>query len=193
VKRRSYKNAVDELLLPLGFKPSNPRSWVREQTGLVDNVDMQIEPSLGTTFNIAFNDRNTWALLKEASPGMTGPSFANRRLWFLTGDPYAKWWKKGDTKGPDEVVWALKEYGLPLLDKLHDLDFQLTQCGRLFEDKPRHTWTQIWMAMTLYRLGRYDDAKRVINDPSKPLNEGWRRNLENIRSWIGAKVTETRG
>jgi hypothetical protein len=188
VKRPSYQGALDELLIPLGFERPKARNWVRKEGGLIDHVDIQTSSHGGTTANLHFNDENTWALLTEAVPTMTGPYFMNTRLWSLTGDPYVKWWQKGDPNGPTDVVWALRQYGLPLFDQLRSLEFQTTRCGPLFTDERRHAWSQIWLAMTLYRMGDHANARRVISEPTKSPGEHWAAQVAGIRRWVEAKT-----
>lgn len=189
---KSYSKALDNLLLPLGFERKGPREWLRLTEGLYDLVLLEVVQDLGTTVSVHFKDDNTQALLKDADPDVKGPAIAHTRVGFLMGDKKRdRWWTRElHPKGPDELAAAVKDYGLPFLENLHSLEAQAVWCGPLHTNTWRPTVEQMWLAVTLYRMGRYDDARRVINDDSRPVNDHWRRSLERVRRWIEEKTAE---
>jgi hypothetical protein len=185
MKPRSYVGAIDAVLNPEGFGRDG-RLWSRERDGILDQIDMQVSQFAGTTANVSMIDLKTRTTLLEATAPDPATSFGvvNVRIGELM-DGSDRWWRK-DPTGPAQLAQAIKTYALPFLDQLRPLERQALYYGRAGAKPWKHIPSQLYLAMTLYRMGDWAEARQALENPhvsTRHFPEGMAR-VEELKRWL---------
>jgi hypothetical protein len=188
--RQTYAGAVDGVLKPMGFTRKG-KEWSRQLGIVVEYVDLQVSSIAGTTANLWSYDTATSDLLKKAIPwkpevGMVLSAWRIGEL--MTGHDH--WWKN-DPNGPTELAQALRVHAPPFFEARRSLEAQAMGFGRA-ADKWRKgdTNRRIYLALTLYRMGEFDEACQVLRDPPKTTPASWLAEIDSVRKWLGCPASE---
>lgn len=196
----TYVKAIGVALEPVGFElragMSRNREWVRFRDGFEDCVDLQFSSIGGTTCNINTRDLATVDILEKAAPQEDpGWHYAEyTRLGELV-DGNDRWWRN-DPNGPAEMVGLIKSHGLPYFESLRSLEAQAKQFGVDGDKHWRHVPSLLRLAVTLWRMGRGDEACVLLSNPpngpiSKPL-PNWLARAEALKAWLGCEGARIR-
>ena len=198
--RLTYVKALSQALEPLGFEykvsKSRDKEWFRLLDGFEDCVLLQISSIGGTTCNLSTRDMTTVAFLERAAPpdnpGWRYAEFV--RLGELV-DGNDRWWRN-DPNGPAEMVALIKSHGLPYFESLRSLEAQAKQFGVDGDKHWRHVPSLLRLAVTLWRMGRGDEACVLLSNPpngpiSKPL-PNWLARAEALKAWLGCEGARIR-
>jgi hypothetical protein len=191
MSRKSYVAALDEVLKPMGFSREG-KEWSRNVGTVVEHVDLQVSSIAGTTANLWSYDAATNDLLKEAIPWKpeVGMVLSVWRIGTLMNG-HDRWWKN-DPNGPTELAEAIRVHAPPFFEARRSLEAQAMEFGRA-ADKWRKSDAdrRIYLALTLYRMGEFDEACQALRDPPKTTPASWLAEIESIRKWLGCPVGHT--
>ncbi len=164
MKPRSYTKALDQLLLPMGFKRQK-REWVRVRDDMQERLDLQKSSIDGSvTVNLWAKDLRTEEMLKAIPcEPMLGIVQIGQRIGALI-DGRDRWWNK-DSSGSSELADAVRTYGVPWFDRVRSLDDQAAKWYGRGTDRPWRLANLAALAVTLYRLGEIDEALALFDAP----------------------------
>jgi hypothetical protein len=166
--RRSYPQALDAVLRPLGFTRHGD-DWIRVRGDIEDCVNRQSRWIGGVTVNLFQKDLETEKLYREIM-GPDEPLLfcgSQARIGTLVYG-YDRWWTTDDPNGPDEVARLVVEHGMAWFDRVRTLEDQAVSWyhrDALLSSERSYGKYNILLAITLYRMGRYDEACRVVRHP----------------------------
>lgn len=185
---RSYKARLDDLLTPLSFVRDG-QDWTRVRDGMKETVNLQVSNIAGSTINLLLVDLESARLAHEITSA-SGEFYMerNERIGHLI-DGYDHWWRR-DPNGPAELTEAVRVYGLPFFDQARSLEDQAERWfGR--RSKPRwHERSMIALAITLYRMGEYDEALAALDiPPPKSATPAWIARVDLVRAWLTSHPT----
>jgi hypothetical protein len=183
--RRSYVAAVDSVLKPMGFTREG-KEWSRRVGTMFEHVDLQVSSIAGTTANLWSYDTATSELLKKAIPWKTdvGMVLSAWRIGDLMNGR-DRWWKN-DPNGPAELAEALKTHVPPFFEARRSLEDQARFFGRAEPRwKPGSTADRIYLALTLYRMGEFEEACAALQNPPRTAPASWLAQAESVRTWLG--------
>lgn len=165
MSRMSYRRALDQALLPLGFAREG-RGWVRIRGDIWDCADLQkswIDGSV--TANLYAKDLATERILNSIPCDfLLGAILPGQRIGDLI-DGRDRWWKN-DPNGPAELAEAVRTHGLRWFDRIQSLEDQAEQW--YFRSATARPWGMpnlAALAVTLYRLGALDEALALFEAP----------------------------
>jgi hypothetical protein len=190
--RLSYAKALDVALRPLGFV-RNGDDWVRIRGDMWECVNRQSSWRGGVTVNLDMKDLETEKLFLEilGPHGVAAMAPIDTRIGTLI-DGYARWWKSDEPDGPQSLVTAVLEHGLPWFDRVRSLEQQAENWyGRkgALTDRGYHGYSLIGLALTLYRLGETEEACRVLAKPVPRTAIPWSVEMvATVREWLGCNV-----
>lgn len=120
MKAQYIIDEVSELLKPLGFNRQRA-TWNRRSGGtIVEVLNVQTDKSFGgVTVNVGLTDIVVGGLVwsKPPSKFVAEPTcFVRARLGALV-DGRDKWWELADPAAPAAMVAAIREVGLPFLER----------------------------------------------------------------------------
>lgn len=187
MSRRSYKQAFDEILTPHGFT-GDGRQWVRVRGDMWECVELQVSQFAGTTCNLLMKDLETERILHQ---------IPSKEILFLGPIPvrigdlidgYDHWWRR-DPSGPTELSDTVRTLGLPWFDRVRTLEEQVTNWFGGRELTRWHATTMIGRAITLYRMGKIDEARAALSLPA-PRTESsvWIARVEAVRTWLESQA-----
>lgn len=163
MSRSSYAKALDKLLTPHGFRREGSE-WIRTRGDMWECVDLQVSSVAGVTSNVAKKDLQTERILQNISCEKPfAPGQIVVRLGHLI-DGYDRWWKNS-SDGPAEMSAAVESYGLPWFDRVNTLEEQLAHWYGGGVAKPWRSSHPLERAVTLYRLGRPEEALALFDAP----------------------------
>jgi hypothetical protein len=143
----------------------------------------------GVTVNLFQKDLQTEKLYIEVfGPNESRAHLAgDARIGHLI-DGYDRWWTKDEPNGPQELAQAVIEHGLPWFDRVRTLEEQaISWYGRdlILNNDRGYGQHVILLALTLYRMGQYDDACRIVRHPTPrhPL-PGTVERTARLREWL---------
>lgn len=189
--RVSYTKSLDALLTPLGFRREKS-FWNRIRGDIREQVQLQKSSfGSGVTINIWIMDLVTEGILQSIpsdSPVATSQLIV--RIGRLI-DGRDIWWKN-NPDGPAEVVAAVRDYGLPWLERAWTLE---QQSETWFGGRRRAPWRGDYLAaqaVTLFRMGHLDEAIALFEGPPRRTShpkfvtlmkcvEAWLREQEALR------------
>jgi hypothetical protein len=184
VTRETYRHALDTVLLPQGFTRSGD-DWVRARGDMWECVNLQRSIGFGLTVNLLKADLATERLLESISSerSLIYPRMPTRLGTLATG--YDRWWRN-DPNGPKEAADLLIRYGLPWFEQVQMLEDQLEHWYQLGEGKGWYSAPSlIGRAITLYRLGRLDEALAVLRRPiPRTAIPGNVASVAALRAWM---------
>jgi hypothetical protein len=183
MSRKSYTQAVDDLLTPLGFVKSARMEWTRVEGGYEDVIGLQVIQGTGTVVNVYSLDLVTDAIFDSLGPGVSvGVKYpVYKRLGRLMG-PRDRAWRR-DRDKPEDLVAAIETYALPFLSRMHDLVGLLGYYSRgvRIRDNP----SMYWHALTVYRLGEQALACQLLSRRPRVRDDGVWRTIDAIRDYCG--------
>ena len=186
MKKKSYVAALNEVLLPMGFAQDR-MEWSRTAKGILEKIDLQVSQNLGVTSNLWSTDLATEELLRQAIPRKRpmGIVQAGFRIGCLMGCG-DRWWKK-DPNGPAELAEAIRLHAPAFFESRRSLEAQALLFGRLEPRwKPSDTNDRMYLALTLYRMGEFAEARGILVNPPKTAPASWIAEAESVRQWIEA-------
>jgi len=184
MSRRTYAAALDDVLVPMGFKRGE-RSWSRTVGTMLEEIGLQKSQIAGTTAKLWSKDLATEELLRQAIPWKRPldllPS-VYRIGTLMSGND--RWWKN-DPDGPIELAEAIKTHAPLFFEARRNLEDQARCFGRAEPRwKPGSTASRIYLALTLYRMGEMEEARAVLQNPPKTAPASWLAQAESVRKWI---------
>lgn len=190
MSRKSYPQALDAALAPLGFTRDRD-DWIRLRGDMWECVNRQSGWTGGVTVNLFQKDLETEKLYREIL-GADEPLLfwgGDTRIGTLV-DGYDRWWKTDDTTGPTEMARLVVEHGVPWFDRVQTLEDQaINWYGRdaILANPKAYGKANILLAITLYRMGQYGDARRVVQRPPRRTSIGSVVSAMNrLRDWLDA-------
>lgn len=187
MSRRTYRQALDEVLAPEGFSREGPDDWVRQRGDMQERVNLQRSwIDRAVTVNLYQLDLERERILKSI-PSKEGlySALSPTRIGGLI-DGHDRWWKN-DPNGPDELSQAVKVFGLPYFDRVKSLEDQLLHWHGGGAGSKWST-SNIFLAVLFYRMGRLDEAREVISRPiPKTGNLAWVDRVHDVRRWLGCE------
>jgi hypothetical protein len=189
MSRRSYASALDEVLKPLGFHRMGKR-WSRLVGSVQEEIDLQVSSIAGTTANLWTKDVATEDLLREAIPWKRpiGIIQEGYRIGGLMEGNLDRWWKN-DPNGPVELAEAIRLHAPAYFESRRGIEDQARYFGR---NSPR--WgpapTRIYLALTLYRMGEFEEANQALENPPRSLREPWTTQVDSVRAWLQSRKGE---
>lgn len=196
----TYVKAISQALEHEGFQlesaKTRDKEWLRVRDGFEDRVNLQVSSGLGVTCNLLTRDLTMVSILEQAapteSPGWGYGEYV--RIGSLVGK-YDRWWRN-DPNGPAEMVALIKSHGLPYFESLRSLEAQAKQFGVDGDKHWRHVPSLLRLAVTLWRMGRSDEACELLSNPpngpiSKPL-PNWLARAEALKAWLGCDGAKIR-
>ncbi len=186
MNKKSYGAALDDVLTPIGFVQGR-MEWSRTVGDIFEQVDLQVSPNLGVTSNLWTKDLATEELLRQAIPwkrpiGIVQAGFRIGRLMGC-GD---RWWKK-DPNGPAELAEAIRLHAPAFFEGRRSLEAQALWFGRLQPRwSPGNTAGRMYLALTLYRMGEFAEARQILVNPPKTAPASGLAEAESVRQWIEA-------
>lgn len=203
--RLNYKQALDAVLAPMGFtyrdhSPECPgigkreRVWDREREGFGESVFLAYSSYYGMTADFLLDDLTTRALYKQARPaGGSGLQIRTGRIAEITGGAH-KGWFKDDPRGPEALAALVKELAEPWFNSVRSLEDQAAKW--YYRGTPYAGTTvsrDIGLALTLYRMGEFDEAIEVADVPPRRTRpKSWAEDVYGVRDWLIARVAEER-
>jgi hypothetical protein len=169
LSRKTYTGALDQLLTPLGFERQDKRSWVRHVGDMEERVDLEkgwVDGAM--TASVKCVDMVGLEIMRQAVPGGPGVIYPiDRRIGHFVG-PFDKWWKN-DPNGPEEIAEIVRVHGLPFLESFRTIEARADHFGRAFVEGQRnpHIPSRAWLAVTLHRMGKGDEACRALEIPKR--------------------------
>jgi hypothetical protein len=185
MSRRSYVSALDEVLKPLGFERVG-RRWSRVVGDVLEEIDLQVSAIAGTTANLWTRDLATQELLRQAIPWKRplGIILEGQRIGELMCGRDI-WWKN-DPNGPAELAKAIRVHAPQYFEAQRGLEDQANQFGRRAQ-----RWSivpnRMYLALTLYRMGEFEEACRALSNPPKSLVGTWKDQVDSVRNWLGCE------
>jgi len=192
MSRSTYAGALNRALQPLGFERQGD-DWVRVQGEIWHCVNRQSSWLGGVTVNLHTKDVQTEKLFLE----IFGPRGAIQmpppcwtRIGALIG-PLDRWWTKDESNGPQDMAEAVLVYGLPWFGLVASLEDELeawypSATAILGFSEPGLRPALIGLALTLHRLGRHDDACKVVSRrPRRRTPEAVIADCARVRDWLG--------
>lgn len=184
---RSYAKALNNALRPHGFKRSGD-DWVRVRDNMWECVNRQ-PGRLGVTVNVLVKDLETEKLFLEifGAEGAIQMPPRSERIGTLI-DGYDRWWTSDEPNGPNELADAVLKHGLPWFDKVRTLE-QQAECWfarrTALTDRGYHGLSLVGLALTLYRMGEVQEARKVVRKPvprtAIAANVKW---VAKVREWL---------
>jgi hypothetical protein len=187
MKRITFAKAVGAVLEPAGFIKTAKDFWSRDAGDYLDEIDLQVSRDFcNITANLRCEDKVMGDIMDSARLG-EGPhdNFFVRVRAPMIVDGLDRWWVRGDPEGPTKVAEAMTTLALPLLEQLHSLEGTKAHLVRMAERRLQRKG--VALAITLARLGEYDEALSLLADDAMPYNWRQRPNLqwvENLKRWI---------
>lgn len=180
--KKLIKTAVDDLLINNGFSRVSGQEWIRNYGIYSDIINIQLSSFLDSiTVNILFIDESIHELLLELNPSRQFEKYpVNVRLPRLA---YGRdhWWKRSDPAAPDEIVEALKQYGLPFLEGLHSPEGFLAYLLPRAE-KWRSPIGRLYAAIILHRMARVEEADALLDQVPRLVEKG---KVNAVRNYCG--------
>lgn len=191
---RSYANALEHVLRPLGFERSGD-DWVRVRGDMWECVNRQ-SSWLGVTVNFSMKDLETEELFLEIfrPEGAIQMPPISERIGALI-DGYDRWWKSDERDGRSELADAVLKHGLPWFDKVRTLEQQAEHWyGRrsALSHRGYHGPSLVGLALTLYRMGEMREACEVLRKPvPRTAIQASVRSVSRVRTWLGCDAAAT--
>jgi hypothetical protein len=169
MKPRSYSQALESALAPLGFT-RNGADWIRRTGDVEDCVSLYKSGGDGSMHVDLLNiDLKSSEIMKAA----LGPGRGMVRWWISQplsrtyGQRHLTW--KNDPNGPSEVAEKVKAYGPMFFDLVRDLKSQAYWFGLagLFGGVWRQGPTVVKLAVTLHRMGQHELCCRALDVPRR--------------------------
>jgi hypothetical protein len=202
--RLNYKQALDAVLAPMGFTyrdhsaqypgiGKRERVWDRERDGFRESVFLGYSNYFGMTADFLLDDLTTRALYKEARPGGDGLLIRTGRISEITGGAHSGWFKD-DPHGPEALAALVKELAEPWFNEVRSLEDQAVKWYyRGTPSKGTPTSREIGLALTLYRMGEFDEAIAAADVPPRRTRpKSWADDVYGVRDWLIARVAEER-
>lgn len=203
--RLTYKQALDALLLPMGFtyrdhSPQYPgigkreRVYDRERDGFRESVFLAYSTYYGMTADFLLDDLTTRALYKEARPaGENGLEIRTGRISEITGGVHSGWFKD-DPHGPEALAALVKELAEPWFNEVRSLEDQAVKWYlRGIPYAGTTVSSDIGLALTLYRMGEFDEAIKAADVPPRRTRPKlWADDVYGVRDWLIERVAEER-
>lgn len=193
MSRKSYVAALDDVLLPMGFRREG-RQWSRTVGTVLEEIDLQSSQIAGTTTNLWSKDLATEELLLQAIPWKRPLAIlpAIYRIGTLMNG-YDRWWKN-DPNGPKELAEAIRVHAPPFFESRRSLEDQAKFFGRAEPRwKPSSTASRMYLALTLCRMGELEEACAALENPPKTAPASWLAQAESMRQWLGCPSRQTSG
>jgi hypothetical protein len=191
--RANYADALDTALVPLGFVRDR-NDWTRVRNDVAQVVVRNVGSSRATSVQLFSRDIETEKLYLEIyrSIGAKGlPWVADQSL--LWPDGRSRWWTSDDPEGPATMTEAVLGQGLAWFERIQTLEDQAEiWFGRstALTRKQYNSSKLIVLALTLCRMGRFDEASAVIDrEPPFRMWPEWLAELEIARAWIAKQVS----
>lgn len=185
MKARTYRQALDDLLLPEGFSRDGPDDWIRTRGDVREIVNLQ-RGSLGAgvTVNLEQYDLETDRIMRAipSKRGLFAPPISYRIGALMDG--YDHWWRN-NPDGPAELKEAVEIYGLPHFDRVRSLQ---DQAANWYGRRSERLWgpSLPQLAVTLYRMGELSEARQVImTQPPKTAIPTLVEKVMDVRRWLG--------
>lgn len=172
MKRVNYSKALDAALLPLGFK-RNRDEWSRVRGNIRETVFRQkmIYGGGGVSLDVMACDIDTEKLYLDVfeSWGIKQGPVIQKSVELLRGK-YSRVWSTTDPDGPADLIGLLFRDGLPWFDEVRTLEDQAEHWYRRSKGRDVNLsgyapYEMIMLALTLHRMGEYDEAMQVLNKP----------------------------
>lgn len=185
MKPPSLNAVIGAVLEPEGFRKAKTGYWLRDVRDFIDCVDIQLGGSFQDfTINLGVIDRINEALvLGRPFHGIADAARSpiRSRLSHMAQD-CPQWWPRSDPAVHAEAAEALRTYGLPFLERMHDLEAVLAHLEARGSIKWRDPTARMHVAALLSRLGRAEEACAALADPPKRLADGdWLDRVEALR------------
>lgn len=183
MSRKTYPAALAEALAPLGFKREG-MNLSRRHGDLLEQVNVQVSQIAGVTANLWTRNLATEDLHRQVFSGRP-PAYTQI---FLTRigtiiDGYDRWWRR-DPNGPAELAEAVRVHAPPYFESHRSLESQADWFGRR-ELKWRNSFSRIYLALTLYRMGELDEACAALRNPAKALAPSDQAEIDILLRWLG--------
>ncbi len=186
--RLTYKRALDLALAPHGFV-RNGTDWKRECGEVEHWVDLQKSwIDGGLTINLFAKNLETERMIKAVPcEFINGISVSGQRIGYLI-DGRDRWWKN-NPDGPTELAEAMVTFGLPWFERVKTLEEQAAEWYGRGRKTPWRGTNHSALAMTLYRLGEYDEALAVFDGPvRRTANPTYVAKGRCVQRWLQAEV-----
>ncbi len=199
MSRKTYVGALEAVLTPMGFarrvkdySPHEPE-WTRMVGTIEDCVDLQRSMYRGSTCNLWTKDTALGALVRSAIPWEPygGLWQTGYRIGDLLGGGVGDRWWKNDPNGPDELAAAVRDHAETYFARYRTIEDQAARYGRFGEGR-RGPDDTILLALTLYRMGEYEEALRAFENRPRLTPEIWNRRLDSVQAWLQARRDEIR-
>lgn len=183
MSRKTYPAALAKALAPLGFAREG-MTLSRRHGDLLEQVNIQVSQIAGVTANLWTRNLATEDLHRQVFSGRP-PAYTQI---FLTRigtiiDGYDRWWRR-DPNGPAELAEAVRVHAPPYFESHRSLESQAHWFGRL-EPKWRNSYSRIYLALTLYRMGALDEARAALKNPAKALAPSAQAEIDVLLRWLG--------
>jgi hypothetical protein len=186
--RLSYPKALDEALRPHGFARDRD-NWVRIRGDMWECVNRQSGWLGGVTVNLFKKDLETEKLYIEIF-GPDAPRAGvgiDERVGGLI-DGYDRWWTKDEPDGPQEMARAVVTHGLPWFDRVQTLEDQAANWygqDDIQANEARYGQTNLLLALTLWRMGWYEDVDRLARRAPRKTSHPWEiESMARLREWL---------
>lgn len=193
--RSPFAKALSAALTPLGFSRSGD-DWIRVRGEIWECVNRQSSwLGAGVTANLMMKDVATEKLFLEIlapTGAVQMPPPATTRIATLI-DGYDRWWARGDPHGPTEMAAAVVEYGLPWFSRIQSLEDEASLWHArksALAVRGYHGPTLVGLALTLYRMGKFEEALEVTRKPTpRTAIPGSVEMVARVRAWLERQST----
>lgn len=200
MSRKTYVGVLGEVLESMGFERETIKVrgwgpyWSRMVGTVRETVELERRVGQGTTVSLYTSDTVLEALVQEAIPHEPGVriGFGGTRIGSLTHGVYLKEWWVNDPNGPAELAAVVEERADPFFARFRSPKDQAeNQYGR-HGDHKRPSSSTVLLALTLYRMGEYDEALSVFRPHPRTMDPLWARRIDSVQAWLKARIGEVR-
>lgn len=181
---------LDAALSPLGFK-RNKDDWVRIRGDFEATVNRQSSWLGGVAVNFALKDLETEKLYLEIFPeAVVFPAPYHSMAYFIKG--HSGWWATEDPDAPADMAASVLTYVVPWFERTWPLEVQAREWyfrDRQFERlRGAGGFGAIALALTLHRMGEFEDARKLLNAPTPRTAIGSNiKDFARVRDYLGYK------
>ena len=192
MKKLNYNTAVDYVLRLAGFV-RDKQFWRRFTDDFVDMADVKISSNFEkVTINLQIVERRTFEIY-SGQPADAETRYyhcpVDRRLNMIITE-YDRWWPRGDPETPSLMLEAIRDHGLPYFDKMHSLEAMETHIRKVVAKPWRDQRGTVFLAITLCRMGRIEEALDLIKDP--PAERDYRYSHKEVEVFRQRILAEAR-
>lgn len=187
---RPIVDRLDMLLTPLGFVRKK-LLWNRRKEPFIDVLDLQVSKAGdAVTVNVGVLHSLTHAICWGEKPSgfIQEPTCTVRaRIGQLFGQNDV-WWTDIDAHAVEQIVEKVRNFALPLFEKLHSVEALEMSLSKADEVKQKYPPPIIFLAILKAERGNVAAAQTILEELALGTVPTWKKKISDVVSRLKAGV-----